>query len=164
VRLDLRQRIIRPADDLTIIDDSYNASPLSMQAALDMLQTSAGSTIAVLGTCWNSDHWRNALTGNSEQASSVVDWLIVRGPRSAQQRKPPSAEGFPQRIIRAGSNSDAVQAVQTICPCASPGRFGAYNATSWQGPVGEARHLDGSDQGITRDAHGGSGAGIAGDR
>ena len=116
VRLDLRQRILRPADDLTIIDDSYNASPLSMQAALDMLQTSAGSTIAVLGDMLELGSLEECAHRElGEQASSVVDWLIVRGPRSELVAEAAERRGLPRnRIIRAGSNSDAVQAVQTI--------------------------------------------------
>jgi len=116
VQLDLRQRIIRPADDLIIIDDSYNASPLSMQAALDMLQTSSSSKIAVLGDMLELGSLEECAHRElGEQASRVVDWLIVRGRWSELVADAAERQGLArQRIIRAGSNSDAVQAVQTI--------------------------------------------------
>ncbi len=116
VQLDLRQRIIRPAHDLTIIDDSYNASPLSMQAALDMLHTSSGSKIAVLGDMLELGSLEECAHRElGERASRVVDWLIVRGPCSEMVADAAERRGLPRdRIIHAGSNADAVQAVQTI--------------------------------------------------
>ena len=116
LELDLRQRIIRPADDLTIIDDSYNASPLSMQAALDLLQTSSGRKIAVLGDMLELGSLEECAHRElGEQASSVVDWLIVRGRCGEIVADAAERRGLPhRRIIHAGSNSDAVQAVQTI--------------------------------------------------
>lgn len=43
-----RSHIIQAAG-LTIIDDCYNANPVSMKAALDLLATAAGRRVAVLG-------------------------------------------------------------------------------------------------------------------
>ena len=37
-------------DELTIINDAYNASPDSMEAALDVLKQYSGRKIAILGT------------------------------------------------------------------------------------------------------------------
>jgi UDP-N-acetylmuramoyl-tripeptide--D-alanyl-D-alanine ligase len=37
-------------DDFTVLDDSYNANPHSMKAAIDTLATNTGETIAVLGS------------------------------------------------------------------------------------------------------------------
>ncbi len=116
VQLDLRQRIIRPADGLIIIDDSYNASPLSMQAALDMLQTSSGGKIAVLGDMLELGSLEESAHRElGEQASSVVDWLILRGRCSAMVADAAERRGLSRRrIVRVGSNFDAVQAVKTI--------------------------------------------------
>ena len=43
-----RSNVIRK-NDITIIDDCYNANPVSMAAALDVLSHATGRTIAVLG-------------------------------------------------------------------------------------------------------------------
>ncbi len=44
-----RANFIRLKDDITILDDCYNASPISVKAALDLLSASKGCRIAVLG-------------------------------------------------------------------------------------------------------------------
>jgi UDP-N-acetylmuramoyl-tripeptide--D-alanyl-D-alanine ligase len=44
-----RIRVLRPSDALQIIDDTYNASPASCLAALNLLQDSSGTRVAVLG-------------------------------------------------------------------------------------------------------------------
>ena len=48
-RLDLRSRVFPGPDGSTILDDSYNASPASMLAALDLLSDLPGRRVALLG-------------------------------------------------------------------------------------------------------------------
>ena len=46
--IDGRTNLIKPRN-MTVIDDCYNANPLSMKASIDVLATALGRTIAVLG-------------------------------------------------------------------------------------------------------------------
>jgi UDP-N-acetylmuramoyl-tripeptide--D-alanyl-D-alanine ligase len=107
VRLDTRQRVLRGLESMLIIDDSYNAAPLSMNAALELLRVAPGTKIAVLG----------------ERAAEVADWLIVRGRRSSWIAEGATRRGFPpNRIVRVRSNADAVETVRSIArPGADPG-------------------------------------------
>ena len=66
-----------------IIDDSYNAAPLSMRAALDLLRDCRPRRVALLGDMYE--------LGTEEQqahhevgrfAAECCDWLIAVGPRS----------------------------------------------------------------------------------
>ena len=44
-----RIRVLRPDDELVVIDDTYNASPASCIAALDLLAEAPGAHVAILG-------------------------------------------------------------------------------------------------------------------
>jgi len=44
-----RGELLHPADDILLLDDSYNASPVAMEAGLRLLAASRGRRIAVLG-------------------------------------------------------------------------------------------------------------------
>ena len=87
---------------VTIVDDSYNASPRSVVAALDLLAGLPGRRGAVLGEMLElgeaSDEGHRVV---GEAAARTVDWLVVVGPDAA-----PIAEGAvsagmdPDRIVR----------------------------------------------------------------
>ena len=79
----LRQKLIRVPGKYTIIDDTYNASPDSMKASLDVLEDleTTGKKIAVLGDMFE-------LGENAEQyhyevgkyvATKKIDELVVVG-------------------------------------------------------------------------------------
>lgn len=67
----------------TIIDDSYNAAPLSMRAALDLLSEWEPRRIALLGDMYElGTEERAAHRAIGEYAASRCDWLIAVGERS----------------------------------------------------------------------------------
>lgn len=80
----LRSRIVpHRLGTLTLIEDAYNASPSSMRAALDVLQSFTGRKIAVLGDMLELGPAET--TGHQEigeYAGTVADWVLGVGPRS----------------------------------------------------------------------------------
>jgi len=72
---------------VTVVNDCYNANPLSMRAALDDLtmQSPAGRRVAVLGDMLElgpAEHEHHAEIG-AYAAAAGVELLIAVGPRSA---------------------------------------------------------------------------------
>jgi UDP-N-acetylmuramoyl-tripeptide--D-alanyl-D-alanine ligase len=83
-----RMELIR-AGQLTIIDDSYNASPGSVTAALELLSGLPGRRVAVLGEMLELGEGHEAgHRAVGAAAAAVVDRLVVVGPAAA-----PIAEG-----------------------------------------------------------------------
>ncbi|GHO66309.1 hypothetical protein KSC_052010 [Ktedonobacter sp. SOSP1-52] len=91
-----------------LLDDTHNASPGSVLAglqALDELTNEGGKRVAILGEMLNlgyyQDDWYEQI---GEQAASKVDYLILRGERTAL-----IAEG----ARRAGLTSEQIELVST---------------------------------------------------
>jgi UDP-N-acetylmuramoyl-tripeptide--D-alanyl-D-alanine ligase len=82
----LRGERVALASGATIINDCYNASPLSMRAALDELasQETAGRRVAVLGDMLELGRESEALHREIGEAAAAagVDVLVTVGPRS----------------------------------------------------------------------------------
>src|SRR4030042_641286 len=78
-----RDQIVR-AGDLTILDDSYNASPSSMIAALELLATLPGRHVAVLGEMRElGEAHERGHREVGEAAAGLIDELIVVGQAAA---------------------------------------------------------------------------------
>ena len=113
------QRYITPSQ-VTVIDDCYNANPISMRAALDDLKATAAHTdgsrrVAVLGDMLElgpQEHDFHAQLG--EQAAEVgVDVLVTVGPLAAS-----IAEGFHGETHAV---SDAAEAATIVPELLAPG-------------------------------------------
>lgn len=116
IRLRTRQRFLRDADGVLVIDDTYNAGPMSMHAALDLLEASSGSRIAVLGDMLElgpDEETAHREIGN--RVAQVTDWLVVRGPRARWMAQAAEARGLPaDHVLRVGTNAEATAAVRGI--------------------------------------------------
>lgn len=102
-----RMRIIPGKNGSIIIDDSYNASPVAMRAALDTLKSiPATHHIAVLGDMLElgkySDEEHKAI---GAYAASFVSGLVVVGKRARLIAESAIASGLPADHIRIFANS-----------------------------------------------------------
>ncbi len=80
-----RSHLIRK-NDITIIDDCYNANPVSMRASLDVLSKAKGRKIAVLGDMGElgeSERSLHAQTGRYA-AEKQIDFLYCTGELSKE--------------------------------------------------------------------------------
>lgn len=113
-----RRMSVRRADDLTVIDDSYNASPAALSAALAVLRAARGRRVAVLGdmrelgslsAAAHADAGReaarsaDALIGVGELAAGIVASARAAGMSDAQHAAD-AAEALIalRRILRPG--------------------------------------------------------------
>ncbi|HEX8919460.1 MAG TPA: UDP-N-acetylmuramoyl-tripeptide--D-alanyl-D-alanine ligase [Chloroflexota bacterium] len=114
--LEGRQQIIGSQNGLLIIDDSYNAAPASMTAAIQLLSAAPGAKIAVLGDMLElGSQERDAHLMVGRQAAEVAEWLIVRGTRSDWIAQGALEAGLPrERVLTVVSNEDAVRTVRQI--------------------------------------------------
>lgn len=90
--VDGRMTTVTGINGSTILDDSYNANPVSMQAALDTLATLAGHRIAIIG---DMGELEDAAAAHAGLDVSGIDRLILVGPEmAALKAKQPDAEWF----------------------------------------------------------------------
>ncbi|MEP6638884.1 MAG: UDP-N-acetylmuramoyl-tripeptide--D-alanyl-D-alanine ligase [Chloroflexota bacterium] len=100
---------------VTIVDDSYNASPRSVVAALDLLAGLPGRRVAVLGEMLelgdSSDEGHRVV---GEAAARTVDWMVVVGDGASGIVDGAVAAGMePGRIVRA---ADAEATLEALSP------------------------------------------------
>ena len=98
-----------------VIDDSYNASPASVRAALDMLAGLPGRRVAVLGTMLElGDDHESGHVAVGAAAADIVDLLIVVGADARGIVDGALAHGLPAERIHLVPDADA--ALDTLRP------------------------------------------------
>ena len=106
--------------DVTVLDDSYNAAPASMRAALAVLAGLPGRRIAVLGEMRELGAGHEA--GHLEVgavAAAVADLLIVVGPDAGPIAQGARTAGMPAgRVVEVADREAALEALR---PRLAPG-------------------------------------------
>ncbi|RPI76777.1 MAG: hypothetical protein EHM42_14500, partial [Planctomycetaceae bacterium] len=107
----------------TVIDDTYNASPLSMQAACECLRSwpATGKKLLVIGDMLElgseSARWHSEL--GTLAATSGIDWLLTVGDYAPEVARGARLAGFPAHQIAAFHQ---IEPLQSILDCwLSPG-------------------------------------------
>jgi len=98
--LQLRLVAVRSESGALILDDTYNATPESTIAALDLLSELRGQKIAVLGDMLELGQYEEA--GHQtvgKRAAQVVNFLITVGPRGKIIAETARASGLPATSI-----------------------------------------------------------------
>ena len=92
--------VLHEVAGVTIVDDSYNASPASVRAALDLLAGLEGRRIAVLGTMLElGDGHDEGHRAVGAAAADVADLLVVVGDEAAGIVGGARAAGLPRDSI-----------------------------------------------------------------
>ncbi len=100
---------------VTVVDDSYNASPGSMFASLELLGDLPGRRVAVLGEMLElGDAHDDGHHAVGEAAGRVADLVLVVGPGAAGLAEGARAAGLaPGRVLEV---SDAASALEALRP------------------------------------------------
>ncbi len=113
----MRLNIVR-ARDMIIINDAYNASPKSMNAALDvLLELESARKIAVLGDMLELGSWskRAHMETGIQVAGKKPDMLVTVGEEAANIVKGAIEAGFsPSRTTVLQSNQQAIEHLREI--------------------------------------------------
>ena len=100
----------------TLLDDTYNASPVSTIAALNLLDDLSGRKIAVLGDMTElGDYVEEGHRKVGCRAASTVDLLVAVGRRASLIAKEARACGLPSdAVVEVETNSQAITHLRQI--------------------------------------------------
>ncbi|MCB0235102.1 MAG: UDP-N-acetylmuramoylalanyl-D-glutamyl-2, 6-diaminopimelate--D-alanyl-D-alanine ligase, partial [Anaerolineae bacterium] len=119
----LRLVVVHGINGATLLDDTYNASPASMLAALNLLEDMAvgnGRRIAVLGDMMELGSQEEAghrLVG--ARAADVADFIVTVGPRARWTAYEARAAGQAPGSVRAVES--AAEAISVLRSVIGPG-------------------------------------------
>jgi len=114
--MQLRLVAVRTQNGALLLDDTYNASPQSTMAALNLLEELEGHKVAVLGDMLELGQYeRQGHTMVGIRAAEVSDRLITVGPRSHLVAEAARSAGFPpDKITEVETTDEAVAVLQEI--------------------------------------------------
>ncbi len=99
-RVDLRMHQIRLPNGAVILDDTYNASPASTIAALQLLSGLKGRRVAVLGDMLELGRYEESgHQAVGKAAASTADLLVLVGKRSKTTAEAAIENGFPKEQL-----------------------------------------------------------------
>jgi len=115
----MRMNVLRRGSGITILDDTYNANPQSMRAAISALAGSRGSQkVAILGDMLELGPFAPALhAGVGEYLGTAgVDCLVAVGEQARHIAEGAREAGVP-RVIQCPTREDAKAVLsQVVCP------------------------------------------------
>jgi UDP-N-acetylmuramoyl-tripeptide--D-alanyl-D-alanine ligase len=116
-----RMRLIPGKNKSTIIDDTYNASPVALAKALETLKMTTGARkIAILGDMLELGNYSNAEHERAGQmAGTFLDILITVGSRAKKIAESAEAKGLPREKIHVCDT--AIDAGEYLLPLLSCG-------------------------------------------
>jgi UDP-N-acetylmuramoyl-tripeptide--D-alanyl-D-alanine ligase len=115
-----RLRVLPGTAGSTLIDDSYNAAPLSTLAALDILADMEGRRVAILGDMLElgaAEEEGHRLVGR--RIAEVAQILVTIGRRARWFAEAARAAGMPADQILVATTSE--EATQAVLPLLQPG-------------------------------------------
>lgn len=110
------------ANGYLVIDDCYNANPVSMKAAIDVLTQGESRTIAVLGDMFElgADEKQLHYEVGAYVAEKKIDWLFAAGELSKEQVR--GVEEYPDHTTQYDYFGTDVDALCTrVCEFVRPG-------------------------------------------
>ncbi|SMC35572.1 UDP-N-acetylmuramoyl-tripeptide--D-alanyl-D-alanine ligase [Desulfocicer vacuolatum DSM 3385] len=114
-----RMEILEPGCGIKLINDTYNANPGSMAAALDMISHHTGPTIAVLGDMLELGGKAPILHKEVGQraAMSGISHLFIHGDMALHVMEGALEKGFPREKIFIGSHPELIKKIiQKLTP------------------------------------------------
>jgi UDP-N-acetylmuramoyl-tripeptide--D-alanyl-D-alanine ligase len=115
----MRIEVIMTASGLTLLNDAYNASPTSMKAAIDVLQSmkTSGSRIAVLGDMLElgpeEDDFHREIGVYIDPA--LTDLVFTYGPLAARIAEAATGKFGPERVFAFTDKADLSSALNSKC-------------------------------------------------
>lgn len=111
-----RVSVVGAQNGATLIDDTYNAAPLSTLAALDLLAATPGRKLAILGDMLElgaAEEEGHRQVGR--RAAEVAEALIAVGPRARWTADEALAAGMPvERIVLCADHEQAAAALRPL--------------------------------------------------